>query len=353
MPAHATSGAVPRGPEDLCADWVRQAFPSEPPWRDVRPGDIRIERIGVGYSMASDLARIRVDVVGGAPIVFVAKWGDAARGAREARFYREVAPLCGIDLPQLLGECVDGKRSLLLLSDVSPAKQGDVLVGATPREARALAETEARFHGRLWGGRGAEALAFLPSWHVDPSPSARVTRERLPAFLERHGDRLPSRARSVIERLPELVPSCRAALADTPSTLVHVDLHLDNVLFRRDGTPVILDWTEAVRGPAAIDFSMLLLSCMRPDVRKQEEAKLAERYATALAAQGVKRYGAGQLMQDATCAGLLLMAGFVRWAGRTPDPREEGPRVRALIDASVSYAAAWIADANGRLAFLG
>ena len=43
-------------------------------------------------------------------------------------------------------------------------------------------------------------------------------------------------------------------------TLVHADLHLDNVLFEEEGRPVILDWARAARGPAAIDLVELLLA---------------------------------------------------------------------------------------------
>jgi aminoglycoside phosphotransferase (APT) family kinase protein len=52
-------------------------------------------------------------------------------------------------------------------------------------------------------------------------------------------------------------------LAGAPHTLLHADLHLDNVLFDERG-PILLDWARVSRGPAAIDLCELMF-LMSPD----------------------------------------------------------------------------------------
>ena len=50
-----------------------------------------------------------------------------------------------------------------------------------------------------------------------------------------------------------------ARLLGAPATLLHADLHMDNVLFvGEEEAPVLLDWARAAKGPAAIDVAELL-----------------------------------------------------------------------------------------------
>ena len=54
---------------------------------------------------------------------------------------------------------------------------------------------------------------------------------------------------------------------DVPSTVVHGDLHLDNVVWRADGAPVILDWANCGRGPGVIDLAEVIFGMAGPDQR--------------------------------------------------------------------------------------
>jgi aminoglycoside phosphotransferase (APT) family kinase protein len=55
-----------------------------------------------------------------------------------------------------------------------------------------------------------------------------------------------------------------APLGDGAS-LLHLDLHPDNVIFGREG-PVVIDWSNAARGPAAADVAhtWLVMACSTP-----------------------------------------------------------------------------------------
>ena len=108
-------------------------------------------------------------------------------------------------------------------------------------------------------------------------------------------------------------------LSGAPQTLLHADLHLDNVLF--DGGvdhPVILDWARVSRGPAAIDLVELLF-LMSPDWKSALAIYLDElqRRGVAVDEPALHRQIGGALLRrfiSATC-------GVSRW--ETPSEREQ------------------------------
>jgi hypothetical protein len=55
---------------------------------------------------------------------------------------------------------------------------------------------------------------------------------------------------------PTVVPPVmQRAVADAPSSLLHLDLHPFNILIDADGEPVVIDWANAARGPAVLDVA--------------------------------------------------------------------------------------------------
>jgi len=127
---------------------------------------------------------------------------------------------------------------------------------------------------------------------------------------------------------------------------VHADLHLDNVLFRPSGVPVILDWTDASRGPGAIDFARLFCEGMTSPMRRAQQEALTIRYAHALAARGVAGYGVERIRADVTCVTTILFADAVRWAAG-PDPLgPDVPRVPAIVESLVRQAADAVVQAS-------
>jgi aminoglycoside phosphotransferase (APT) family kinase protein len=59
-----------------------------------------------------------------------------------------------------------------------------------------------------------------------------------------------------------------AQLRSGPPTLVHNDFRLDNIIFRPDGTPVILDWQVPAIGRGTHDLAFLLAGSMDYDLLK-------------------------------------------------------------------------------------
>ena len=242
----------PPTPAALDAAWLEEVLREGQALPEARVRRLATQIIGVGYGLDGTSARVSLDGEG-VPATLVAKWCSAENARWEERFYREVAPRLDIPLATLLGARIDAEaaRGVLLLSDVSPARQGDTVVGATEAESDALTDVMARLHAPFWGGSGLPDLAPVPRWAGDgPRQAARVA-EVLPRFLAEWRGRLPPAALVLASELPERVIAAVGALGQAPVTLVHADLHLDNVLFLGDGTPVVLDWPSACLGASA------------------------------------------------------------------------------------------------------
>jgi hypothetical protein len=334
---------VPESPDALTAAWLDAALRDAPAFAGCAVRGVEATVIGVGFGLDGTVARLALETDGDeAPAALVAKWAKAAQGERELRFYSELAPHLDADLATFHAGLVDAgaDRALLVFEDVADAQQGDMLVGSTAPQAEALARTEARIHARMWED---DRLAGWRAWDPGADRFTGLVVERRARFLELFGDTLPAAARAVTDELETAVPAAIEQLLAAPCTLVHTDLHLDNVLFRPDDKPVVLDWPGARRGPAALDVLMLLTDCLTEEQRRARQERLLDLYVAELRANGVLDYGHEQLDRDVRHAAVHHFAGMVWWAGRD-DPRAEEPRVGDLIETGVVRAAAFLAD---------
>jgi len=328
---------IPAGPDALDAAWIEDVLRDGGlPAACVRR--VATQIIGVGYGLDGTSARVTLEG-DGVPATLVAKWSAAADARIETSFYREVAPRLDLRLAALLGARIDDetKRGALLLSDVAPAKQGDTLVGTTDAESDALCDAMASFHATFWGAPEDPVLATFPLWIDTRCPYDRIA-ERLPKFVADWTGRVPPAALDAAMRLPERVPLARASLARAPATLVHTDLHLDNVLFLEGGAPVILDWTDARRGPAALDFARLLIEGMTSAARRARQERLTRRYHAALAARGVA-YHFDRLRGDVADAATVIYAAVVLWAAGPDALGPDLPRVPLIVESVVRSSA--------------
>jgi hypothetical protein len=83
--------------------------------------------------------------------------------------------------------------------------------------------------------------------------------DRRAVFLQRYPDSLQGSARHLLDRIGPRVALAYRRLQGSRSTLLHRDLHLDNVLFDRvTDRPVILDWALIARGSPALDLAAVV-----------------------------------------------------------------------------------------------
>lgn len=243
------------------------------------------------------------------------------RSARELHFYTELAPHCGIAVPRSLFAAMDlpDDRMVLLLEDLSGLRFGDVLTGCSVADAALLIGSIARLHG-MWWERDL-SMPWLAGWTGDHG-AAQVR-------LQRNVARLPDQ---VIATFPADIQDLLEWLADgayervldglsaAPRTLIHGDLHLDNIAFRDASAaapPVVTDWQTAGLGPAVVDLAACLSGTIDVADRARTEAGLLTTYHDGLLDAGVTGYSRAELGRDYGLALVRQLAGVFGWLANT------------------------------------
>jgi len=261
------------------------------------------------------------------------------RAAREVRFYRDVGAAFA---PRMYYADSDdaNRRVVLLLEDVSGGRQGDVLSGCSVNDAAHLIEELAPFHARWWGD-AAPSRAF-PSLRQPPRARQEHYDRQVERFLAQYGAGLPAAVRQIIGGLRSRLATVAEALYGGPQSLVHADLHLDNLIFDPPDdqrSVIVLDWQTVSVGSPAADVAFFLSDALSVEDRRAVEQRVLERYITLLAAHGVRNYTAAELRADYGRALLLRLAATVGWLA-TVRGDDLTRRERALQEAALG---------NGRL----
>jgi hypothetical protein len=211
----------------------------------------------------------------------------------EVRFYSEIAPRLGPEVPHMHWGAVepDG-RFTLVLDDLSGSAQvGDMVAGCGADHAALAIGALARLQAPVW------ADAQLPSrpWlgHGKTDLLFGAVAPALGTFLERFADRLAPEHIALVERLVPNAAEYRARVWEPPYVIAHSDYRLDNMLFATDGDapPIsIVDWQGARLGPPLLDAAVFLASCIDADQRRALERDLLRDYHENLVALGVSGF---------------------------------------------------------------
>jgi len=240
---------------------------------------------------------------------------------KEVRFYQELAPTLDVRTPTVHAAEIDTTTGsfVLLLDDLAPARAGDQLVGCTPQQARAALSELVELHAPRWGDPTLRSIEWLLG---DRGPARDMMIGLLPGlwsgFLDRYADRLDDDVRSagaiVFDHLPAFYEDRE------PSTIVHGDYRLDNLLFDpTDGSVAVLDWQTCTVGPGPADAAYFVGAGLLPEVRRSAEAELFDHYHRGLVAAGVDvdRGDCWEMYRRGTWAGLVMAVGASMLVERT------------------------------------
>jgi hypothetical protein len=274
----------------------------------------------------------------------VARRAMLGRAANEVRFYAAVERGRYPQLPASFYGAVDAEtsESVLLLEDLSGGRVGDALSGCSAGDAERVLRAIASIHAAWWRHPSLDAHEWLVRSTPDAGARQRRYSEALPRFLGRYGRQVPSCFLTVLDALDAGVTRVIDAAAKAPVTLVHADLHLDNVIFMSSDTGSsvrIIDWQSVTRGPAALDVAMFLSGSIGHDEIAASTEYLLAAYHRTLVHCGVADYSHGDLMRDYRISLLRLVIGVVIWLGNADLAALSG-RELALVEAAVG---------NGRL----
>lgn len=373
---------LPRGPEEMTPEWFTKVFRENAILTSGEVVNVETKIIGQDQGFTGVIARMRLQYINCkeiAPSSVVVKIPTALRStpsayrtsqakdavatrrffercAREVMFYQQIAPLSALPVPRLYYGAADDAAGcvILVLEDFQNVHQGDALGGCSLQDASLVIDWLARFHAQWWNHPQLDTFSWLPVWGGDAQMEQTRYRQFLAPFLEHFGQRVPRPILEVMDTLTTSYGAVRSRLRLAPVTLIHGDLHLDNLLFHapaQEPGVVIIDWQSVARGRGVIDLALFLFSSLETAVRRTVEERLLQRYYELLRAGGVTGYSFSQLMEDCRLVLLWLLGAKVIWLGSLNVAHLSG-RELALVEASVtedSFAAFLDHDAGSLL----
>jgi hypothetical protein len=231
---------------------------------------------------------------------------------REVRFYQVLAPTALIHTPRCYFTDVDEATSefVLMMEDLSPARQGDQLKGVTLEQARLVVVQAARLHASHWGDDGLDDLPWVSG--AKAAPKSVVTDEAVAALWQGFKARYGPRLKPHWIEAGEWLTSRAARLGeqhDGPRCLTHNDFRPDNMMFASEagGYPVtVLDWQSFAYGAGPTDVAYFLAGALSPQVRRAHEAEMLALYHRTLTELGVTGYALADLKRHYARGGYLL-----------------------------------------------
>ena len=298
-------------------------------------------QIGAEYGLSGRIHRVTVETERGGSLSIVVKQESAVAVERELLFRGHCGELVRSCIPDLFCGVADDEsgRGVLVLEDIAPAEQGDVLHGCTEEQAEAVVRVLARLHGGSRSVVGEPDEAGLPRWTAHPMESERW-RNRLGRASERFPEILAPNALSLLDLPDRVVDAARVLNEGQSSSWLQVDAHLDNTLFRPDGTAVLLDWCNAAIGPPVLDLARFLTEGVVEPTRRDRVTALLSLYTEELRRLGVGHVSVVELGSSFEVALLPLLQGAIGWAGR--DDLELGARATAVCESFLRSMCGWV-----------
>ncbi len=351
----------PNSPSAITAEWLTHVLRTSGVIDTPSVVGVDVQIIGEERGYTGVIARLGLqydDVESDAPATLVAKFPLAVptvdssyrrsqaqttsatrlmleRAMREVEFYR----FAGSDLAQLprfyFGD-VDTRanRSILLLEDLSALAPGDALAGCSVDDARSVLKSIQDVHRRWWRNESLSSIGWLNVWSDSVGPRVERYRAQAEEVIQAHHDRLQQPTIDLLRTLVEPYGRILDDLTKAPATLIHADLHLDNVMFRRTGdktNAVIIDWQSPSRGYAMLDVAGFIVESLSVEDRRASEVEILREYHGGLTRFGITGYSFEQMFDDYLRGLCVRGVGQVGWLARVIDSPPAG-RERDLVE---------------------
>ena len=296
----------------MTAEWLSSALGRGP------VSDVCVQPLQSSAGLTGQVVRLALRGGSDIPATVIAKLpnSDAGRralfhrlgyAARELAFYRSIAPVSGLRVPDLyFGEVdADTGDSVLLLEDLGAQRcLGSLRSECSFDDAASAVAALARFHADWWSHT--DAVEWIPDIRLGAEktraavagPWRAVFEERVRAHapeLLADGGPLSTLLDTVGDRLTEL----RHALARGPTTVVHSDFRADN-LFRMPGKGeiAVIDWENIVRARGGMDLGLFAIASLSVQSRREYEPDLLRTYVATLGGRGIADYDLAQCRRD-------------------------------------------------------
>ena len=349
---------IPTTLEELTPEWLSGVLPG-----DARVASVRCEPLGEGEGFVGQLARLHLAYegeAGAAPRTVIAKLPTTVRAnratgellgvyEREILFYRELAPEVSYRTARLYHAEMDdnpasaygpaivrfvdrlptwlmrplmalfyliarasGRRYVLMLEDLAPARLGDQVAGASAEACRPVVRAMARAQAALWQSPRLEGRYWVSALDIGLRLGREMFRGSRAGFEERFAKALRPEDHQALDWLDRhIVDLQRDLMQRAPDTLLHGDFRLDNLFFDERAEPLVVDWQSVARGPGVLDLAYFVSGSLPPETSDDDELALVRAYHEALVAEGVTGYALDACLRDYRSAVVLLLARIV------------------------------------------
>lgn len=215
--------------------------------------------------------------------------------AREAHFYRDIAPALTLRVPACIWSTSDEQSgdAVLVLEDLGSLARAEQLEGVDPDRADLAVQRLAAVHAQWWDSDRLGELGWLqPLGRWSGDRLVDTCRDRWGAFAHMYQDCVPAPTAELGKLLDDL-DDALTTLASAPTTLLHGDFRADNIFFDgSSGEPAVavIDWQLCCRGRGASDVAYLLCQSVRVEDRRHHEMSILRSWHRALLRAGVSGY---------------------------------------------------------------
>ena len=351
---------VPGGLGEITADWLTAALGSSGAPGGASVCGFSAEAIAEGKGFMNEMFRLRLDYdsePNDMPLTVIAKlpstdpllrrvFGRLGQNLREVRFYQQLANSGQLQSPRSYHSAIDAAtgNTVLLLEDMSDARQGDSVAGCTIEEARGAIGRIARFHASWWDTPQLEALGWMPLKDSESQSYQYIYSDAWRSLIEKAGIGMPQGLRTLGDELLHEVPKIKARLTKSPRTIIHGDFRLDNCFFSKaEGprAPVVFDWEFCVRARGAYDVATFISEAFPTEQRRDVEIGLLHDYHSILTEHRVSGYSFEECLDDYR---LSMLEIFVFWIVSGGYCNYEGERATTYLHNTLARFDAAITD---------
>jgi aminoglycoside phosphotransferase (APT) family kinase protein len=181
-----------------------------------------------------------------------------------------------------------------------------------------------------------DAPKGLKQWSTKPWDE-KHWHSRINGAKQRYPKQMTPELEHRLEMLQLEIPTAIDELAKRPMSWTHRDITLDNVLWRQDGSPVLLDWSSSAIGPPVTDLIPLL------GVETPGEPEWAVSTFTAALVENGVTTGEKAIEEWLKLDTRLFVRGIVGFAGLPGEPEQlRLADWRDRILETASFSLAWI-----------
>jgi aminoglycoside phosphotransferase (APT) family kinase protein len=355
----------PRHLSDVTAGWLTARLRAA--GTDAQVAAFTPKLIGDGVGLMATLHRLTLEYSNGSgPESLVVKFPGEIEAnrviaaqfglfRREVEFYRVAASRTTMALPRIYAAEIDPDDSfVLLMEDLRGMHTGDQVAGIAGAEAGEAIDELVKLHAPFWGKVDTGEYDFAP--RVDGPGQAdgmhAIAVASWDSMNAQFGDAVPERMNAIRDRFLDAIPAMHAWLGSAPTTLIHSDYRLDNLMLGADPAHpavVTLDWQGVLRSRGIEDVAFLLSQSVPAEKRGAAERDLVERWRRGLVAAGIDHYTPESAWHEYRKCVLYLWMYAVIISGAL-DPTN--PRSRMVMRAIITRSAAAV-DELDCLALLG